>query len=185
MRIVLILWLSLIAFPSFAVELLIEGRASVIDGDTIEIHGQKIRIWGVDAPEKKQLCQDAAGQDYRCGQKAAFALSDFIDEAQPIRCEQQAKDRYKRSVARCFRASGEELATFLVRDGHAVDWPPYSKGFYDEAQQHAQLQKRGVWQGAFMLPWEFRRAAKVKSNEKAQTKLNTKAKVNAVSLQHP
>ncbi len=55
----------------------IVGRASVIDGDTIEIHGLRIRLHGVDAPEKGQPCFDAANQPYRCGQKAAMALDEF------------------------------------------------------------------------------------------------------------
>jgi len=57
---------------------LIQGTASVIDGDTIEIHGERIRFDAIDAPESSQLCLDAAGKRYRCGQKSAFALADMI-----------------------------------------------------------------------------------------------------------
>ncbi len=57
--------------PAFADPII--GRASVIDGDTIEIHGERIRFNGIDAPESRQLCQDAQGQDYRCGQVASTA----------------------------------------------------------------------------------------------------------------
>jgi endonuclease YncB( thermonuclease family) len=61
------------------------GQASVIDGDTIEIHGTSIRIFGIDAPESDQLCLDEDGEPYRCGQKASNALFDLIDR-RPVEC---------------------------------------------------------------------------------------------------
>jgi endonuclease YncB( thermonuclease family) len=53
------------------------GQASVIDGDTIEIHGNRIRIFGIDAPESDQLCRNEESELYHCGQKASNALFDF------------------------------------------------------------------------------------------------------------
>jgi endonuclease YncB( thermonuclease family) len=81
------------------------GRASVIDGDTIEIRGQRIRLFGIDAPESRQTCTDAQGAGYRCGQRAAQALDYRISES-PVTCEPKDKDRYGRIVAVC-RAYGE------------------------------------------------------------------------------
>ena len=60
---------------------LIVGVASVIDGDTIEIHGQRIRLFGIDAPESSQLCVRPTGERWRCGQQASFALADRIGRA--------------------------------------------------------------------------------------------------------
>lgn len=132
------------------------GRASVIDGDTIEIRGERVRLHGVDAPESRQLCQDAGGKEYRCGQKAALALADWLDGAQPIRCHPLSQDRYGRTVARCSR-SGEDVGAWLARSGLALDWPRYSGGEYASAQAEAKRAGRGVWQGTFDLPWEWRR----------------------------
>lgn len=54
------------------------GQASVIDGDTLEIHGTRIRLWGVDAPESTQLCRGDDSLQYRCGSKAANDLDAYI-----------------------------------------------------------------------------------------------------------
>ena len=69
------------------------GIASVIDGDTLDIHGQRIRLHGIDAPESAQLCLDGAGRELRCGQKAALALADKV-ERRTVRCEEKDVDRH-------------------------------------------------------------------------------------------
>jgi endonuclease YncB( thermonuclease family) len=51
------------------------GRASIIDGDTLEIHGTRIRLWGIDAPENSQLCRGDDSLPYRCGAKARRTIS--------------------------------------------------------------------------------------------------------------
>lgn len=134
----------------------VTGRASVIDGDTIEIKGQRLRLNGIDAPESWQSCQDAAGKPYRCGKDAAFALADFLNASQPTTCLAVAKDRYRRTIADCFRADHEPVNGWLVRQGWAVDWPRYSKGEYAEEQNEARLAKRGIWSGEFVMPCEAR-----------------------------
>jgi endonuclease YncB( thermonuclease family) len=73
----------------------VAGRASVIDADTIEIAGQRIRILDIDAPESRQLCTWPDGSGWRCGQQAALALADWIG-SRPVNCDSNSKDRYKR-----------------------------------------------------------------------------------------
>ena len=75
------------------------GIASVIDGDTIEIHGTRIRLNGIDAPESAQPCLDGAGRKYRCGQRSSLALADFLASRQPASCVEVGRDQFRRVVA--------------------------------------------------------------------------------------
>jgi endonuclease YncB( thermonuclease family) len=133
----------------------VAGTASVIDGDTIEIHGQRIRLYGIDAPESRQTCSDASGHPYRCGQKAAIALSDRIGRA-PVDCRQRDIDRYGRIVAICYK-DGEDLNAWMVRQGWAVAYTRCSDA-YVRAQAAAEAEHRGIWQGEFTPPEAWRRA---------------------------
>ncbi|WP_348628996.1 thermonuclease family protein [Mesorhizobium sp. YM1C-6-2] len=116
----------------------IVGRASVVDADTIEIHSKRIRFNGIDAPEGRQLCLDEAGKRYRCGQVAALALADFLDAHRPTSCTEVNRDRFKRIIAVC-SAGGRDVAEWLVSNGHALNWPRYSKGCYADAQNTARV----------------------------------------------
>jgi len=130
------------------------GLASVIDGDTVEIHGTRIRIFGIDAPESDQLCRNEESELYRCGQKASNALFDFIAR-RPLECVEVDRDRYNRSVAVC-SVGATDITDWLVRNGLALDWPQYSKGDYADAQAEAKREQRGMWGGSFKEPWNYR-----------------------------
>jgi len=152
--------LAVLSVAAFAVadEAPIAGRASVIDGDTIEIHGTRIRLNGIDAPEAGQLCHDSGGRSYRCGRVAAEALDAFLAAARPTRCTFVTRDRWGRYVGDCRRADGASAQEFLVEEGHALDWPRYSGGAYARAQEVASTARRGLWAGRFDAPWDWRAA---------------------------
>jgi endonuclease YncB( thermonuclease family) len=91
------------------------GRASVVDGDTLEIHGMRIRLWGVDAPESSQLCRGEDSLQYRCGAQAANDLDTF-SARRPINCLPLNLDPYGRTVPTC-SVGGTDLGEWLVRNG--------------------------------------------------------------------
>ena len=135
----------------------ITGQPRVIDGDTLEIQGQRIRLHGIDAPEGKQLCY-LDGKRWQCGKDAGNILSDWINH-RPVTCEERDKDRYGRIVAVCFVA-GENLNAWMVLQGLAVAYRRYSLDYVDQ-EADAQLARRGVWATRFVLPWEWRRGKRL------------------------
>jgi endonuclease YncB( thermonuclease family) len=139
------------------------GVASVIDGDTLEIHDQRIRLHGIDAPESGQSCEKD-GKQYRCGQQAALALADKIGRAL-IRCEQRDIDRYKRTVAVC-RLGVEDLNGWMVRQGWAIAYRQYSRDYVDD-ESAAQAAKAGIWAGRFIEPSKWRRGDRLQAAKKS------------------
>ena len=131
----------------------IQGTASVIDGDTIEIRGERIRLDAIDAPESSQLCLDADSKRYRCGQKSAFALADFIGRS-VVSCDPKGRDRYKRVIAVCYK-SETNLNAWMVTHGWAVAFRKYGNDYIRE-EDEARLAGRGIWAGLFDMPWDWR-----------------------------
>ena len=134
----------LAAAPSLAGE--IAGRASVIDGDTIDIQGQPIRLFGIGAPEAAQPCVMPDGSPWRCGQKAALALQGMIGRA-TVRCNAVGRS-YDRAVATC-RVGKIDLLAWLARQGWAMADPRYGRS-YRRHEAVARAARRQIWQGTFI-----------------------------------
>jgi endonuclease YncB( thermonuclease family) len=132
----------------------IVGFASIIDGDTFEIDNIRIRLMGIDAPESGQLCHDDAGKTYPCGQKAALALGEHVSTG-TLACVPFDRDRYNAFLAVC-HLGAEDIAVWLVENGLAVTYPDDDSSEYAAAQDRAMAARKGVWAGAFDLPWEWR-----------------------------
>jgi endonuclease YncB( thermonuclease family) len=132
----------------------LSGQASIIDGDTIEIHGMRIRLWGIDAPETSQFCRGDDSLPYRCGAAAANRLDAFL-AGRPLHCAPKDVDRYGRTVASC-SVDATDLGEWLAGQGLALDWPRYSKGRYSAAQRLAESAGRGMWSGSYVEPWQYR-----------------------------
>lgn len=100
-------------------KIVIEGPASIIDGDTVVIRKTQIRLFGVDAPEI----------DHPYGKKAKWALI-ALCKGKSVRAVVGEIDVHGRTVAQCFLPDGRDLSAEMVKLGLALDWPKFSGGRY-------------------------------------------------------
>lgn len=133
----------------------IAGRASVIDGDTIEIRGIRIRVGGIDAPESDQTCGRGDRSTYLCGNASAAHLERLL-AGRTVVCRGHGRS-YDRIVAAC-SVGGSDVGSAQVSAGWALDYARYSKGRYAADEANARNAKAGVWQGEFVSPEDWRRA---------------------------
>ena len=140
----------------------ISGFAKVVDGDTIKINSKKIRLYGIDAPEKKQKCKKtyltisfmSFTKDYMCGEVSTQKLIKKINN-QKLNCNVIDVDRYKRLIGECFKRN-INLNSWMVSNGYAVAYRKYSKKYVSD-EINAKNNKLGIWQGKFEMPWDYRR----------------------------
>ena len=158
-----IILFSSIITSAISFEKIIIGKANVTDGDTIKINHQKIRLFGIDAPETKQFCKEVYlsflifnfKRDYKCGEKSTNALKKKIKDKK-IRCLiQDKKDRYRRNIGICYLKK-QDINSWLVKNGYAIAYRRYSKKYILD-EQYAEDNKLGIWQGTFMEPEKWRR----------------------------
>lgn len=127
----------------------------VVDGDSLRSGPLKIRLHGIDAPERKQKCRTAGGEEWPCGTAATNAMKKIIGTTAQLACTLLDVDRYGRLVMRC-RADGTDIAETLVAEGLALAYRRYSAN-YVAAEEAAERAMRGLWQGRFEAPWDWRR----------------------------
>lgn len=142
-----LIWMVIYANQAPMTEL--KGLARVVDGDSLEMRSEKIRIVGIDAPEFDQSCGNVKNQ-WPCGQQSKSALAKLIDN-KTVRCAVQGFDKYRRSLAICY-VEGKDIGKWMVTNGWAVSFGDYG---FDEAI--ARRNRLGIWQGEFEMPKDWRR----------------------------
>lgn len=141
----------------FPPEIIRAEAAKTVDGDTIIIEKQTFRLVGIDAPEYQQLCKHSSGKDWPCGKAARLQHASFV-EAGSIACEPRATDKYGRNIAKCSSATVLDLGEAMVQAGLAISPAERGNAAYGNAEASAKSAKRGIWQGAFDLPAQWRAA---------------------------
>ena len=134
---------------------IVEGTVRVIDGNNLDVAGHRVRLKGIDAPEKAQLCRGATGFIYLCGQLATRALHEKIGEGRVICAVEPQLDRHGGQLGTCYGPNGEDINGWLVSQGHALAYSRYDTEYIEE-QGAARIAERGVWSGKFVEPWRWR-----------------------------
>lgn len=130
----------------------ITGTAKAIDGDTIDMTGQKVRLRGIDAPELRQTCQRDS-VIWPCGAQARDQLASMLT-GRDVQCDGDGAAAGDILTARC-RADGADLAEAMVASSFAT---VTVGGEADYGAMAARVQKRksGIWAGPFDLPQAWR-----------------------------
>lgn len=139
------------------------GRASVIDGDTIELGSTRIRLYGIDAVEGAQSCT-TDGRAWPCGQYATGRMKS-LTATRPVLCEARDTDVYGRTVAQC-RVDGIDIAAAMVEDGWAIALPHFTTQ-YVALESIAKTGRKGIWNSTFDQPASYRAANTLASNRPA------------------
>jgi endonuclease YncB( thermonuclease family) len=126
----------------------ITGAAEAIDGDSLRLGGEEIRLKGIDAPEIAQTCE-VGGRETPCGREARTHLRRLLTSGLAT-CIGEGRDRYGRLLARC-RVRGVDVNAAMVRDGHALAF-----GDYTAQEADAKAGYRGLWAGVFVRPRDWR-----------------------------
>ena len=145
--------MALLLLPAIADAADITGTAKVREGDTVVIGNSRIRLGGIDAPSVDQLCLNNAGERWSCGVAARDELIKHADN-KVWTCHTRQTDRRGRQVARC-EVDGEDIQKWMVKSGWALSYVRFSHD-YDADEKAAREAKAGMWQGAFIAPWDWR-----------------------------
>ena len=153
---ILIFYIILLSFSNFTFAKTINGKPRIIDGDTIHIKSNKIRLHGIDAPETKQTC-NIDNEEWYCGKQSTKELKKLINK-QNVECVVNDIDVYNRYIAICY-IDEININQWMVKNGWAIAYRYYSKDYINE-EEYADDNKLGIWKSKFIEPYLYRKKNK-------------------------
>lgn len=135
----------------------------VLTGDTFEVHGRYFKLFGIAAPENNQTCSNAQGRSYNCGREAALWLKDWLEDNE-VECHVIQQDTAGNMVGTCSYGP-YDIGAAIVNAGWAVAYTKYTDAYMPYEIQ-AQQNRRGLWQGEFYKPWDWRKIQQRKATVK-------------------
>lgn len=129
------------------------GGAEVIDGNTLLVGGQRVRLYGIDAPELAQTCEGPK-QVIQCGMMSRSAVRELLAAVERVACETRGRDQDGHWIAICY-ADESDIGRSLVHAGWALANRRQSLD-YVRTEHRAKNAKRGMWRGEFDPPWVWR-----------------------------
>jgi len=156
-------WLraALISLASFLIPLdlraadvsVASGAAAVIDASHLEIAGRRFKLYGIDAPDIDETCNDAQGKEYPCGADARQALADLV-KGGSVSCLPRGPNENDETLGVCSIGTSD-LAQAMIDAGWAIADRTRTL-YYEKAEEEARVKKQGLWQGQFVPPGDWR-----------------------------
>jgi endonuclease YncB( thermonuclease family) len=132
----------------------IAGSPRIVDGRTLEVAGQEVRLFGIDAPDLDQVCRHG-GRDYQCGKVARATLWELV-AGLDVSCTPEAEVAAPQgSIAASCTAGDRDLNQSMVAAGWALADRAATER-YVAIEADARKARRGLWKGEFEPPWEWR-----------------------------
>ncbi len=145
--------IAIVVLPGMAQAADVSGIPKIREGDQIQIGSARIRLTGIDAPSVDQLCLNTKGERWTCG---VAARDELIRHAgnRSWTCHVSQTERRGRQLAHC-EVDGEDIQKWMAKNGWALAYTRVSHD-YEADEKAAREAKAGMWQGAFIAPWDWR-----------------------------
>lgn len=132
------------------------GHPRVMSGSVLYMNGIYFKLYGIDAPDPGQSCADRYGRAYRCGRKAITWLQNWLN-GREVTCHLLGDVVRGWGTGTCFVDGGNyDVAAVVANAGWAVAYTE-NTNVYVPYEQQAARNKRGLWEGTFYKPWDWRK----------------------------